>query len=110
MILEIHWGFAFLVGVCAIVLGWTQLGRRVMAAVLGLQILIGIIAAALIHPLPPIIFVHILTALLALAAYMVARRITERSGNGAVPLVLSGVGLVLVFATVYLGMNAVGRV
>ncbi len=110
MILEIHWVFAFLVVLCAIVLGWTQMGRSVMAAVLGLQILIGIIAAALIHPLAPVIFIHILGALLALVAYMVARRIAARDGNGTIPLILSAVGLVLVLVTGYLGMQAVGRI
>ncbi|MDQ2681589.1 MAG: hypothetical protein M3Y21_11335 [Candidatus Eremiobacteraeota bacterium] len=108
MILEIHYGIAFLVVLCAAVFSWSQMGRRVMAVVLGIQILIGIIAAGLIRPLPPVIFIHILGALLALAAYMIARRLTQRSGNGAVPLTLSVIGLVLVMLTAYLGMHAVG--
>jgi hypothetical protein len=110
----IHWSVAFLILLSALLLGWVQLGRRVMVALIGLQVLIGIVYAAVLGAAlatkGAILGVHIVGALLAMAAYMVGRRLGERGGSRFVPLALSAVGLIVLFATAYLGLKMYGRV
>lgn len=109
----IHWGFAFFVLLCALLLGWVQMGRRVMNVVIGIQILIGVVYAALlgasIAAKGEMLAAHVACALAALAAYIVGRRLGERSGTRVGAVVLSAVGFVLLFATAYLGLKTYGR-
>ena len=106
--LDAHFAFAFLVLLCALVMGWVQLGRRVMAVVLGIQVALGLAVAAwdgVLHvTLPPRIWIHIAGALLAMAAYMAGRRVVDRDPSATVTgYALSFVGLVLVGFTLYYG-------
>lgn len=109
----IHWGFAFFVLLCAAALGWVQMGRRVMNVVIGIQILIGVVYAAVLGAAlatkGTLLATHIIFALAALAAYIVGRRLGERSGSRAGAVVLSAVGFVLLLVTAYFGMKTFGR-
>lgn len=109
----IHLSFAFFVVLCALLLGWVQMGRRVMNVVIGIQILIGIVFAAVlgaaIATKAEILAAHVACALAALAAYIVGRWLGERPNSGAGAVVLSAVGFVLVIATAYLGLKMYGR-
>jgi hypothetical protein len=110
IVLEIHLVVAFLVILLAVFLGWAQMGRRVMAAVIGLQVLIGLIVAGMLGashvPLPPAVWSHVIGGLLAMFAYIFARRIADQGKTG-IALALSAVGLLLVLATAWLGLHMV---
>ncbi|MHB8364005.1 MAG: hypothetical protein ACYDEK_05445 [Vulcanimicrobiaceae bacterium] len=114
IVLEIHLVVAFLVVLFALALGWVPLGRRVMVAVIGLQVLIGAIVAGMLgashHALPPAIWPHVAAALLAMFAYILARRIGERSTSHTAPALLGALGLALILVTVWLGWHMAGRV
>lgn len=109
---DIHFGFAFLVALCALVFSWNTMGRRVMNVVIGLQILAGLALAGIIGmqhaPLPAGLLWHIVVALVALAAYVVARRAGERPGSGTVALAFSLLGLICVGLALYLGLHMAG--
>ncbi len=111
MLLEIHLGVAYLVLLLALFLGWVPMGRRVMVAVIGLQVLIGAGVAAVIRP-PAMVIGHIVLALLAMGAFIAARRFGESSPSAsrAMPMVLSAVGLILVIVTIVVGFKMVGRI
>lgn len=103
---QIHLGFAFLVLLCALLLGWVQLGRRVMIALVGVQFLIGMIYAALLgKATPPDVLWHVLGAVLATVAYVAGRRLGDRSTSPAVPIALSLLGLLLLIGTAYVGVH-----
>lgn len=109
-ILEIHLGFAFFVFLLALFIGWVQLGRRTLVVVIGLQILIGAIVAAIAgatrRPLPGTLWVHIAGALLALAAYVVSRRMLDRNPALRIPaLAISLLGLIFVIFTIWYGSH-----
>lgn len=108
--IEVHLGFAFFVVLTALFVGWVQMGRRVMSAIIGIQILIGAVVAVWAgvthYPLRGSLLVHIIGALLAMFAYIGGRRIFDRAPQKAVPAVaLSLVGFLLVLATVWLGFR-----
>lgn len=109
-VLEIHLVVAYLVALLALFVGWVPLGRRVMVAIVGLQVGIGIVAAGIAGAshlsLPGTIALHIVLALLAMGAYIAARRIAERNGATA-GLALSALGLILVVATIVVGLRMV---
>lgn len=109
----IHLVFAFFVVLCALLLGWVQMGRRVMNVVIGIQILIGIVYAAVlgasIAAKGELLAVHVACALAALAAYIFGRRLGERANSKTGAVVLSAIGFVLVIATAYLGLKTYGR-
>src|SRR6185312_9958713 len=92
----------------ALIMGWVQMGRRVMIAVIGLQVLIGVIVAAWAgaahHVLPSNLWVHIVGGLLAMFAYIAGRRLDDRGNRGAA-LLLSLIGFVLVLFTAWYGAN-----
>jgi hypothetical protein len=110
-VLEAHLGFAFFVFLMGLLLGWVQLGRRVVVAVIGIQILLGIIVAALAGahhiPLPGSLWVHIVGALLAMAFYIVARRVVDRSPENyrVIGWGLSLIGLALIVFTIWYGVS-----
>ena len=110
----IHFVLAFLVLLCAIVFSWNSRGRRVMNAVLGLQVLCGIVYAAAFAmqggALPPTMWVHVVGALCALLAYGFARRLGDRPGGASTGLMLSIAGLLCIFATMYLGFHLAGQI
>ena len=108
IILEIHLGFAFFVFLVALFIGWVQLGRRVLVTVIGIQILLGLIVAGVAGashlPLPGMIWLHIVAALLAMGTYIAARRMLDASPKNLVPaIVLSFIGLVLIAFTIWYG-------
>ena len=106
---QIHLAFAFLVLLCALLLGWVQLGRRVMIALIGVQFLIGLIYAGMLgKATPPEVLWHALGAVLATVAYVAGRRLGDRSTSPAVPIVLSLVGLALLVGTAYVGLHMHG--
>jgi hypothetical protein len=112
--LEIHLGVAFLVVLCAVVFSWNELGRRVMNAIVGLQVLIGLAVAGVMGaqhvPIPRTIGLHVIVAIVILACYGMASRFGKRPGGGRAALVLSLIGMVAVFYNVYLGWHMAGRV
>ena len=113
VLLEIHLVVAFLLALCAIIFSWNAAGRRVVNAVAGLQFLVGVIAAIVMGahpPLPPQVWVHLIIALLVMAAYGMAMRFSKRAGGNTVALVLSIVGLLLVLWNIYLGWTMAGGV
>lgn len=106
--LEVHLGFAFFVFLAALLVGWVQMGRRVMAGIIGIQVLIGVVvsawAGASHMALPPMLWLHILGALLAMFAYIVGRRLFDRSPQKpAAAIGMSLVGFLLVIATIWYG-------
>jgi hypothetical protein len=111
---SIHLSFAFLVILAAIFVGWMQIGQRVMLVLIGVQVLIGIVNAALmggaLAALGGRVAEHILGALLAMGAYIAARRVGANSKSRVAPMALAAAGLVLLLATAYLGLKMHGRV
>lgn len=109
VVFEIHYAVAFLVVLCAAIFSWSSMGRRVMNVVVGLQLLVGLVAAALMGmqhaAMPPGIWLHILLALGAAAAYGFARRIGDRAGGASRGLLLSLVGLACVIAAFVVGLR-----
>lgn len=109
VVLEIHYAVAFLVVLCGVIFSWSSMGRRVMNVVVGLQVLIGLVAAAIMGAqhlgMPPGIWLHLLLGLAAVAAYGFARRIGDRAGGNTAGLLLSLVGLACVIATFALGLR-----
>lgn len=109
-LLEIHLGFAFFVLLVSLFIGWVQLGRRVVVTVIGIQILIGAVAALmglLSHtPLSSTLWIHILGALAAMAAYIAGRRIVARdeARYRVVGWALSLAGLVLIVLSIWYGV------
>lgn len=106
--LEVHLGFAFFVFLLALFVGWVQMGRRVMIAVLGIQVLIGAVvyawAGAAHMPLPQTLWVHIVGALLAMFAYIAGRRLYDRSPQKIAPAVaMSLLGFILIVLTIWYG-------
>lgn len=110
--LEIHLGFAFFVFLTALFVGWVQMGRRVMAAVIGIQVLIGVVVAALAGaahiPLPGTLWIHIAGALIAMFAYIIGRRVFDRSRGNVIPAVaLSLLGFIFIILTIAYGFSLV---
>lgn len=108
--LEIHLGFAFFVFLIALFIGWVQLGRGVVATVIGIQFLIGIAVAAIAgathQALPRTLWLHIGGAVLALLAYVAAGRIYDRSpANARAAFGFSFLGFVLVIFTIWYGSH-----
>jgi len=107
-VLEIHLVAAYLVAVLALFVGWVPVGRRVMVAIIGLQVLIGAIAAGVAGAnhltLPKTLALHVIAALLAMAFYIVGRRVGDR-GATVHALVLSALGFITVIATIVIGMR-----
>ena len=107
-ILEIHFVCAFLVLLIAVFIGWVQLGQRVVIAALGLQVLIGLILAAVAGAshaaLPASLGIHVAGALLAMAAYIAARRYVERNPQARFAgWAMSLAGLILIVFTIWFG-------
>lgn len=113
--LEIHLYFAFFVFLMGLFLGWVQLGRRVVVTVVGIQIAIGVAVAAdagAAHfPMPGSLWVHIVGALLALASYIVARRMLDRNADLRIPaLAVSLLGLFFIVFTIWYGTQLHQRI
>ena len=109
VVLEIHYAIAFLVVLCAVIFSWTSMGRRVMNVVVGLQILVGLLLAAIMGAqhmaMPPGLWLHILLALGAAAAYGFARRIGDSAVGATQGLALSVIGLMCVVAAFAIGLR-----
>ena len=105
---DVHFLVAFLVGLCALVFSWNTLGRRVMNVVLGLQVLIGLVVAgmhfATHEKLEPQAGPHIALAFLGALFYGIAAGAGRRGRSGPA-LILSILGLLTVFATIYYGFQ-----
>jgi hypothetical protein len=106
---DVHFLLGFLVALCALVFSWNALGRRVINAVLGLQVLAGLLVLG-IHlsrhePFAPGLGWHIASALAAVACYGVASAFGRRAGGARPSLALSIVGLLLVMVAVTFGMR-----
>ena len=112
--LDAHFAFAFFVFLCAITIGWVQLGRRVMVTVLGIQVAIGLVVAAwdgFAHiAFPSRLWVHISGGLLAMGAYIAGRRLVDRSPTATFAgLLMSFIGFLLVLFTIWYGWGLVTR-
>lgn len=110
--LEVHLGFAFFVFLSALFIGWVQMGRRVMVTVIGIQVLIGIVVAAWAGiariPLPATLWVHIVAALVAMAAYIIGRRLYDRSAQyGMQSIGMSLLGFIFILLTIAYGLHLV---
>jgi|GEM_PF-2169947 hypothetical protein len=109
VVLETHLVVAFLAALCAVIFSWTANGRRVVNAVVGLQFLIGLVLAATMGAyhiqLPPAVWLHLLIALAALAAYGIAIRAGKQAGGASRALIFSIVGLVLVVLNIATGLH-----
>jgi hypothetical protein len=114
VLLEIHLVVAFLAALCALVFSWNAIGRRVVNAVVGLQFLVGLAVAGSMGAahvaLPPVVWLHLVIALLVLGAYGMAMRAGKRAGGATRALVLSIAGLVLIFVNIWLGWHMTGQV
>ena len=109
----IHWSFAVLVLLCAFALGWNQLGRRVMLALVGIQFLLGLVYLGMIGAgaaaLGGRLWMHILGWLLATIAYALGSRAGRSSQSKVVPALFSFIGLVLLLTTAWVGLAMHGR-
>lgn len=109
-VLTIHLVVAYIVALFALFIGWVPLGRRVMVAIIGIQVAVGIVAAGIAGAshlaLPNTIALHIVLALVAMGFYIAARRIGERAGS-ANALILSALGFLAVIATIFIGLRMV---
>jgi hypothetical protein len=107
--LEVHLGFAFFVFLSALLIGWVQMGRRVMAGIIGIQVLIGVVISAwagIDHiRLPGTLWVHIVGALIAMFAYIVGRRIYDRDPKqySLAAIGMSLLGFILIILTIWYG-------
>jgi hypothetical protein len=113
IVATIHFVLAFLVLLCALVFSWNSRGRRVINAVLGLQVLCGLIYAVPLvmqGALSSAIWLHVAGSLAALVAYGFARRLGDRPGGASAGLALSIAGLLCVCATIYLGFHLAGQI
>jgi hypothetical protein len=106
-VLTIHLVLAFLAALCAVVFSWTSNGRRVVNAVVALQFLVGLVLVAVMgashEAISPQVWLHLLVALAALAAYGMAMRFGRRAGGARVALLFSVVGIVLIVLNIVLG-------
>jgi hypothetical protein len=113
VLLETHLVVAFLLAFCAIIFSWNPAGRRVVNAVAGLQILIGIALAATMGmsriPLPPSVWIHLLIALLIMASYGFAMRAGKRAGGANKGLLFAIAGLVLIVVNIAYGWKLAGH-
>ena len=112
--LEVHLGFAFFVVLTGLLVGWVQMGRRTMIGVIGIQILIGVVISAWAgmthYPLPGSLWIHIVGALAAMFAYIIGRRIFDRSPRNVLPAVgMSLLGFLLLLLTVAYGFHLTYR-
>lgn len=110
--LEVHLGFAFFVVLTGLFVGWVQMGRRTMVGIIGIQIAIGVVISAWAgmthYPLPGTLWVHIVGALLAMFAYIIGRRIFDRSPGKPIPAIaMSLLGFILLIVTVAYGFHLV---
>jgi hypothetical protein len=107
--LDIHFVLAYLTALCALIFSWNAMGRRVISAVLGLQILAGLAVTAVLGAnhaaLPRGAGWHIAVALAALVLYGLASRAGKRPDGGRNALVLSILGLLCVAAALYMGVR-----
>lgn len=110
---EIHLVVAFLLAFCAIIFNWNPSGRRVVNAVAGLQVLVGVVLAVFMgvshDPMPPSIWIHIIVAVVIMACYGIAIRSDKRAGGGARALMYAIVGLVLIAANIFYGWKLAGH-
>lgn len=112
--LEVHLGFAFFVVLAGLFVGWVQMGRRTMAGIIGIQIAIGVVVSAWAgithYPLPGSLWIHVLGALAAMFAYIIGRRIFDRSPQNVVAaLGMSLLGFALLVLTVAYGFRLTYR-
>jgi hypothetical protein len=110
-LLEIHLGLTFFVFLLALFIGWVQLGRAVLIAVLGIQICIGgVIAAwAMVSntAIPGTVWIHVCAGLVAMAAYFIGHRIVARDEPRyrAVGWLASLCGLAFIVLTAWYGVS-----
>jgi len=111
-LLEIHQVVAFLVLLCGIIFSWNTMGRRVVNAVVALQVLLGIAVAAVLgmshEVIPPLTWLHLLVAVAIMGCYGMAMRAGKQAGGSKRALALSIAGVVLILANVYLGLHMAG--
>lgn len=105
----IHFILAFLVAICAAAFSWNALGRRVVNAVLGLQVLAGLFVLATqvaAHvPLGSKAVLHVGAAFAAVLCYGFASRAGRRAGGERTALLLSLLGLLGVGLSMFWGFR-----
>jgi hypothetical protein len=113
VLLEVHLVVAFLLAFCAIIFTWNPSGRRVVNVVAGLQVLVGIVVAAVMGmsriPMPSSVWVHLLLAVGIMACYGFAIRNDKRAGSGNRGLMYAILGLVLIVMNIAYGWKMAGH-
>lgn len=109
VVVDIHLAVAFLAALCALVFSWSPTGRRVVNAVVALQVIVGLVLAGVLGashtPLPPTVWLHLIIALAIMACYGAAMRAGKQEGGSTRALLLSIAGLVLILINIALGMH-----
>lgn len=104
-----HLVVAFLVILCALIFSWSATGLRVMNVVATLQVIIGLALAGTFGanhlPLPPTIWVHIVCAVAAFAAYGMASAFGKRPGGRTRGTIFAVFGVLFVIATIAVGFH-----
>lgn len=113
VLLEIHLVVAFLTALCALIFTWNPQGRRVVNAVAGLQVLTGIVLAAVMGmnhvDMPSSVWMHLINAVVIMALYGLAIRYDKRAGGGHWGLILGLAGFAFVLLNIAFGWKMAGH-
>ena len=113
VLLETHLVVAFLLGFCAVIFTWNPAGRRVVNAVAGLQVLVGIVLAAAMGmghiPIPSSVWIHLFVAVMIMACFGMAIRNDKRAGSGNAGLLFALGGLALIVVNLAYGWKLAGH-
>jgi hypothetical protein len=113
VILEIHLVLAFLAALVGLIFSWNTMGRRVVNAVVTLQVLVGLGVAGVLGAqhvtLPKEVWLHLGIGIVALGLYGAALGAGKRTGGSSRALVLSVIGLLLIFTNIWLGYTMTMR-
>jgi hypothetical protein len=111
-ILLTHNVVAILLLLCALILSWNAVGRRVVNAVASLQFILGLAVAGIMGAnhlvLPPMIWVHLIIGLAVVTVFGMAMAMGKRAGRGGLALGLSIAGIVMTAINIWLGMTMAG--
>ena len=108
-LVDVHFVFAFMVALCAVVFSWTPLGRRVAAVVLTLGLLTGlglILRHSILHePVQALTALHAFESFLALVFYASAVVADTRGANRWIGTALGLLGALTVLWILATGLR-----